>query len=117
MGERESWKRSHVVLVVTGQPGCRRPLVEYVGHAKSVRRAGTLIKTIKVSQLHRVAPAHPHRDALRPPPPRHRRAAQADTGQLTKRAGEELVDALTRADPTDVVARLQAQTEVLRTCS
>ncbi|WP_367324767.1 hypothetical protein [Streptomyces sp. HUAS ZL42] len=107
VGERDVWKSSHVVLVVTGQAS-GRPLVEYVGHAKSGRRAGTFRKTIEVTQLHRIKPPVPMEQLSDLMHPRHRRVTGL-SGALTKRAGEELLDALTtsRADLADVIARLQ----------
>ncbi|MGW2790577.1 hypothetical protein ACWC9H_11700 [Streptomyces sp. NPDC001251] len=110
LGEREAWKSSHVVLVVTGQAS-RRSLVEYVGYARSGRRAGTFGKTIEVTQLHRIAPPVPVEALSDRVHPRHRYATGM-SGTLSKRAGEELLDALTtcRADLAGVIARLQERT-------
>ncbi|GGQ83122.1 hypothetical protein [Streptomyces asoensis] len=107
VGERDEWKSRHVVLVVTGQER-GRPRVEYVGQARCGRPAGTFRRVVEVTQLHRVAPPVPMEDLSDQLPLRHRDAVDR-SGVLTKRSGEELLNALTtlRADLAAVIAQLQ----------
>lgn len=113
VGEREDWEKAHVVLVVTGQQ-TGQPMVDYVGYAKSGPSAGTLVRKIEISQLHPVRPL-PLAHISQCLPVRFRDAVKA-TGKLTKRQGEEVLEALTtlRPDLVDVLDELNRQTGVVR---
>jgi hypothetical protein len=111
------WSGSHVALVVTGT-GRDRPVVEFLAHARSAKRAATVIRRIEVRHLHPVKPALPL-EQLADQLPLGARAAVDRSGALTRDHSEAVLDALTRLRPdlAEPVARLAGESGWIRIIS